>query len=36
MCNIDAVIGDQSGFPIKFGFLEGMHKHWFQGKQKPN
>jgi hypothetical protein len=28
-CDIDAVIGSASGYPITKGFLEQMNHHWF-------
>jgi hypothetical protein len=28
-CEIDSVIGSQSGFPITAEFLTKMHDHWF-------
>ncbi len=28
-CDIDAVIGESSGYPIKAEFLEGMNRMWF-------
>lgn len=28
-CDIDSVIGSQSGYPITREFLAKMHKHWF-------
>ncbi|HEY1646137.1 MAG TPA: hypothetical protein VGF75_07305, partial [Candidatus Saccharimonadales bacterium] len=33
-CGIDAVIGDNSGFPITKESLTSMHKYWF-GNPKP-
>ncbi len=29
-CEIDAVIGSKSGFPITHRFLRDMHKYWFK------
>jgi hypothetical protein len=29
-CDIDAVFGDLSGFPVEQQFLEAMHERWFQ------
>ena len=28
-CNIDAIIGDASGYAITFDFLKKMQEHWF-------
>ncbi|WP_424244238.1 hypothetical protein Dip510_001439 [Elusimicrobium posterum] len=28
-CDIDAIIGKSSGFPVTKEFLEKMHKYWF-------
>ena len=28
-CEVDAVIGDRSGFPIETGFLKSMRLRWF-------
>lgn len=30
-CGIDAVIGDNEGFPLTKGFLEAMYSEWFGG-----
>lgn len=29
-CDIDAVIGDASGYPITPHFLRAMHEHWYR------
>ncbi len=31
-CEIDAVLGDASGYPISEKFLREMNKYWFGGK----
>jgi hypothetical protein len=28
-CGIDAVLGDNAGFPLDAGFLRAMQRHWF-------
>ena len=28
-CGIDAVIGDKSGYPVTWAFLEKMQAYWF-------
>lgn len=34
-CDIDAVIGDMSGFPITDEFLAAMHARWFETTYGP-
>lgn len=29
-CEIDAVIGSESGYPLTSEFLKGMHLEWFE------
>jgi hypothetical protein len=29
-CGIDAVLGDNAGFPLDAGFLRAMQKRWFE------
>lgn len=33
-CDIDAVIGESSGYPITPEFLETMHDYWFESHNK--
>jgi len=30
-CDIDAVLGSKSGYPITLGFLRRMREYWFDG-----
>lgn len=30
-CGIDSVIGESSGYPVTYDFLEQMKKYWFEG-----
>jgi hypothetical protein len=34
-CDIDSVLGDQSGFPISAEFLDEMHRYWFTDEFSP-
>ncbi|MBQ7827092.1 MAG: cytoplasmic protein [Clostridia bacterium] len=33
-CGIDAVIGEEAGYPITKEFLQEMHESWFVSKTK--
>lgn len=34
-CNVDAVIGSESQYPITRDFLVAMRKHWFETSWQP-